>query len=366
LNYVNIIPILSHIASGLYMEKQKYNKVITASLWLLFTVISVAVSLFQNNIQLTFYSMLLAQLIIFFISTKGPAGEKLFLFLTYANSFCISIGARMYVMFFLGKSILFPVAEVVIIALMHLLLTVFLLPNYKKTKIFFQSGWSRINLILIFFFVQFINQYAFSINELSARSTVVDFLIFSVIFYSTLFFIFSAVSTAAEINKKTFENNELRNMAYIDVLTKLQNRTAYAKYIRKLTLERKIKKSVNLISVVMDIDGFKNINDINGHLEGDRILMEVGAFMRQYFDSFKCKVFRIGGDEFVMIAEEAQISVIIEQINAMNKEMLKKIGTNLSYGWAEIDFSISRPFDEAFKKADHMMYNNKQNNKATV
>ncbi len=368
MNYFGIaLTILSHIVAGIYLEKPKYNKVITTGIWLAFALCSVCLVLLQQNTQYVFYNMLLAQLITFFIATKGPAGEKTFLFLTYANTFCISIGARLYLMAFLGECAYLPILEIAMIMLMHILLCKFLLPTYKKAKIFFASGWLRINLILVFFLIQFINQYAFTIaDRQSAQNTILDFVMFSIIFYSTLFFIFSAVKDAAEINKKTFENNELKNKAYVDELTRMKNRTAYMKFAKKQTLEHRINKSGNFISVVMDIDGFKNINDIKGHNEGDKILRKTGTFMLKYFEPVNCKLFRVGGDEFVLILKGMESSEITTQMETMNARLFEKVGVTMSYGWSEIDFDTAKPFEEAFKKADKMMYDNKQKKKSNA
>ena len=368
MNYFGIImTVFSHMVAGIYMERPKYNKIITSGLWLLYAVFSISTVLLLDNVQYNFYGVLIAQFIIFFISAKGVAGEKIFLFLTYATTFCISIGVRLYVMAFFGEFKLLPFFEIATFAFMHILLYKFLLPIYQSAKIFFQSGWLKMNIVLTLFSLQFINQYAFNITDKqSAKDTIFDFVLFGTIFYFTLFFIFTAVKDAAEINKKIFENNELKNMAYSDELTKLKNRTAYMKYARKLVLEQRNQQRRNFISVVMDINGFKNINDIQGHTEGDRVLKEAGNLMSEYFGDFKCKIFRVGGDEFVLIAEDMSVSEITTQMESMNEKMLEKIGTTISFGWAEVKLGNAKPFDEAFKKADEMMYYNKQQRKVNV
>lgn len=349
------------------MERPKYNKFITAGCWLFFAIVSACIILLQPNIQVAFFWMLIAQFITFFATANGPAGEKIFLFLAYANSFCIVIGARLYLIAFCGMSAYISVCGALIIAVMHMLMNNSLLPIYRKAKIFFQSGWLQINLILTLFLIQFINRYAFGvIDKNSAQITVLDFVIYSILFYSTLFFIFAAVKDAAESNKKTYENYELKSMAYIDELTKLQNRTAYIKFTKKQTLKNRKSRIGSFICVVMDIDGFKSINDIKGHAEGDRILQETGAFMQENFRSFNYSIFRIGGDEFVLIAEDVKLSEIIIKMDNMNEKMLETIGTTMSYGWSEIAFSTAKPFDEAFEKADEMMYENKQKKKEKV
>jgi diguanylate cyclase (GGDEF)-like protein len=56
--------------------------------------------------------------------------------------------------------------------------------------------------------------------------------------------------------------------------------------------------------VLLDLDGFKAINERHGHLEGDRLLAEVGAALRDEVRA-EDSVFRQGGDEFAVIVPEA-------------------------------------------------------------
>lgn len=352
--------ILSHIVAPLYMAKSKYNKWITAFFWILYAAVSVCIVLTGKNEPLSFVGMLVAQLGIFFITAEGSVGEKLFLFLTYANSFCIFIGVGLFLTVFLGESMYTPVYKIGLIVLMNAVLYKNLIPIYQKARILFLSGWKKLNVILVLFFLQFLNQYAFGIvDNHGARGSVFDFVIFSAIFYSTLILIFSSVKDAAEINKKTLENYELKNMAYIDVLTKVKNRTAYMKYAKRQTLKHRENKDSRFICVVMDIDGFKSINDENGHSEGDKVLKNVGAIISEQFDDFICEIFRVGGDEFVLLTEHMELADIEEQMRIMNQRLLEIAGTTMSYGLSKVDFNNSKPFDAAFKNADKIMYENK-------
>jgi diguanylate cyclase (GGDEF)-like protein len=56
--------------------------------------------------------------------------------------------------------------------------------------------------------------------------------------------------------------------------------------------------------VLLDLDGFKQVNERHGHLEGDRLLAEIGAALRQDLRA-EDSVFRQGGDEFAVIVPEA-------------------------------------------------------------
>lgn len=63
--------------------------------------------------------------------------------------------------------------------------------------------------------------------------------------------------------------------------------------------------------VLLDLDGFKQINERHGHLEGDRLLTEVGAALRDELRG-EDSVFRQGGDEFAVIVEETDVEEAAE------------------------------------------------------
>ena len=56
--------------------------------------------------------------------------------------------------------------------------------------------------------------------------------------------------------------------------------------------------------MLLDLDGFKQVNERHGHLEGDRLLAEIGAALRDEIRA-EDSVFRQGGDEFAVIVPEA-------------------------------------------------------------
>lgn len=358
--------ILSHIVAALYIQKQKYSKLVTACSWSAYAIFSVCIMLFEKDVLYGFYTMLFMQFFIFYITSIGSAAEKTFLFLTYANSFCICIGVNLILSAFLQGNSYLQIYTITILVLMHIFLYKILVPIYRKSKIFFCSGWWKLNIILVFFLIQFLNQYAFSVVDiLSAKKLVFDFVVFSIIFYFTLILIFDSVKDTAEKNRKTYENDELKSIAYIDILTNMQNRSAYMKFTKRQLLNHRHNKGAGFLLVMLDIDGFKKINDTKGHAAGDEVLKCVGAVINKHALSFNCQSFRIGGDEFVLLFENRQISDVEKLMHKMNQELFNLNKITLSYGYSEVDFSNTKPFETAFKKADAIMYSNKQQNKTS-
>lgn len=145
-------------------------------------------------------------------------------------------------------------------------------------------------------------------------------------------------------------------LAYTDDLTGLYNRTAYN---RDMSVKnRKGKKNFCGI-LLFDVDNFKQINDTEGHLAGDAVLKMVGEMLADVFKKTYLKVYRIGGDEFAVIArggdEEELIGLMIE----LNEKLEAETDIRLSKGYAIVKDDAVRAFDDA----DDMLYADKASKK---
>lgn len=97
-------------------------------------------------------------------------------------------------------------------------------------------------------------------------------------------------------------NRRLRDQAMSDPLTRLPNRWAFEERLEQ-ALVRLGDEQGSLAVLFIDLDGFKPINDSFGHLAGDAVLREIGARL-QASARKNVVVARIGGDEFLMLAEQ--------------------------------------------------------------
>lgn len=97
------------------------------------------------------------------------------------------------------------------------------------------------------------------------------------------------------------QKKELNRLVNLDPLTGLFNRVSLASSIQGL---QKCSEAGNQISVLLiDIDFYKQYNDSYGHVKGDDVLKEIANLLRIHFTSEHCKVFRYGGDEFLILTE---------------------------------------------------------------
>ena len=104
---------------------------------------------------------------------------------------------------------------------------------------------------------------------------------------------------------------ELEHLTLTDPLTGLGNRRALERDLpRALRLSERIDVPVALL--FMDVDRFKQINDLNGHAVGDDTLRVLGAVLRSSSRAGTDVAYRVGGDEFVMslVADRAGAEVV--------------------------------------------------------
>lgn len=114
-------------------------------------------------------------------------------------------------------------------------------------------------------------------------------------------------------------------MANIDPLTGVGNRRALNQKIDSVTaIHRRSSSPASLL--ILDIDYFKKINDLHGHVMGDQILVEIADHIRRYTRATE-SVYRYGGEEFVVIAEQTGL------------EAAAVLGENLRYSIEQRVFS---------------------------
>ena len=118
--------------------------------------------------------------------------------------------------------------------------------------------------------------------------------------------VFANQATAALDSAARFE--EMRFLAEHDPLTRLYNRRAFNHRLRvEAARSRRYGKPFAL--VVLDVDGFKSINDRHGHMAGDSALARVADLLSHELRGPDA-AFRIGGDEFALILPEIELESI--------------------------------------------------------
>jgi diguanylate cyclase (GGDEF)-like protein len=105
--------------------------------------------------------------------------------------------------------------------------------------------------------------------------------------------------------RSELQGAELRWMSNIDKLTNLPNRRAFEEQFERLWTEG-LQAKTPLSAIVIDIDHFKKVNDLYGHLYGDDVLRRVANLLPQALRVQEDMVARFGGEEFVILLPNAQ------------------------------------------------------------
>ncbi|XAM52887.1 hypothetical protein TVTCOM_30010 [Terrisporobacter vanillatitrophus] len=177
------------------------------------------------------------------------------------------------------------------------------------------------------------------------------------IFFNNLLLIWGSVGISLVIHYIYLQEKLLR----YDNLTGVWNRMTSELYI----YNNFINKNRSFSLVYVDVNDFKLINDTYGHNEGDKALINIANFLKDYFKSIG-KVGRMGGDEFIIIIYKEngiQINSIIRDINIQlckyNIELNKPYKLTISTGYKKFYNDYSQIADY-IKDVDELMYINKQ------
>ena len=114
------------------------------------------------------------------------------------------------------------------------------------------------------------------------------------------------------ILKQQQEKQSFQKLAHYDILTGLINRTSFIKELSQAT-ERAVNQNAQLVVLVLGLDGFKDINDAQGHDIGDMVLKWVADKVK--IELAESDIFaRLGGDEFAILIEHPGKQLIIEPL----------------------------------------------------
>jgi diguanylate cyclase (GGDEF)-like protein len=157
---------------------------------------------------------------------------------------------------------------------------------------------------------------------------------------------------------------QMRHQAHHDALTGLPNRTQLLEHASALLNTETAPRRIAVLMV--DLDRFKEINDVLGHAAGDRLLAHIGPQMAKAVrggDIFA----RLGGDEFAAVLTEANASVAIDvaqRLLAMLDEPVEvdgvRFSVDASIGIAVADTSDGDDVSALLRQADIAMYTAKR------
>ena len=146
------------------------------------------------------------------------------------------------------------------------------------------------------------------------------------------------------------QQEQLLHLSYSDHLTQIYNRNKYMEVLKELRGETLKRTGVAYI----DLNGLKGVNDKQGHDAGDRLIHSAAAVISGVFGE---QVYRIGGDEFVLICPRIEKAEFDQKIADLLQDMKQSnISVSLGRVWREDRVDI----EEMLREADHLMYVEKE------
>ncbi|HXY62584.1 MAG TPA: sensor domain-containing diguanylate cyclase [Nitrospirota bacterium] len=186
----------------------------------------------------------------------------------------------------------------------------------------------------------------------------------------TLSHLISAGLEKAELFRKTLE------LSRVDELTGMLN---YRVLIEKLDDEvrRKLRTGRQFSFIMIDIDDFKRINDSYGHLEGSRLIAQMGPLLKAACRTGSTDTcFRYGGEEFSVLLAETDIGEAMAVAERVRKSVEEYPFTvkvahpqervTVSLGVATMDVDSMKPVSELIHEADIALYRSKSLGKNRV
>lgn len=172
--------------------------------------------------------------------------------------------------------------------------------------------------------------------------------------------------------KKEYED-KIEYIAYYDALTSLPNRKLFEERLESLIKKAEDEKTQGAV-LLIDIDNFKDINDLYGHEAGDEYLKAVGEKVLEYLENLNLKTFfaRVGGDEFAVILhglakKEEVIEICTKLLAIFESEIyIQNIERNI-FTSASIGVSFypddGKSVKEIFRNVDMALSSAKENGK---
>ena len=175
--------------------------------------------------------------------------------------------------------------------------------------------------------------------------------------------------TTKDITENKEHEQKLIHMAHYDMLTELPNRVLNSDRLRQAMIQAG-RRNEQIAVLYLDLDGFKEVNDLYGHAVGDKLLIALSAHMKEALREGDT-LSRLGGDEFVAILVGMNNTSIALPIIKRLLDAASQI-INVDDISVQVSASIGATFypqyddvdaDQLIRQADQAMYEAKQSGK---
>lgn len=164
------------------------------------------------------------------------------------------------------------------------------------------------------------------------------------------------------------DNEKLNELAITDNLTSIYNRRFIDNILNQRFLDLENNSNKELSIIFIDIDDFKLINDVHGHLIGDKVLIEFTQKLKSTIRS-NDTLGRWGGEEFIIILDrtnlESSKSIAEKLREGIENTIFTKI-KNLTASFGIASYEENDSVNNLIKKADYSLYKAKRDGKNRV
>jgi len=223
-------------------------------------------------------------------------------------------------------------------------------------------------LVVCLLYVEFFLQDKFSVAQ------VVGAVIMLMVIYSARYIL---LEWYQRVQRSEYEKNilikKLVQQAHYDALTGLFNRLSLTRFFEECvsSLSANNKK---LFMIVMDIDFFKQYNDVYGHVAGDKCLIKVSQCIEKSLRKESDSAFRFGGEEFVVLTvcdDISQVKAISQRIqqNIAHAHILHKgsdVSSVLTISQGIAQWKQGMALEALVEQADQQLYKAKKNGRNCV
>ncbi|MEA1974792.1 MAG: GGDEF domain-containing protein, partial [Bacillota bacterium] len=154
--------------------------------------------------------------------------------------------------------------------------------------------------------------------------------------------------------------SEMDKIVYFDELTGAYNRNKFYECINQ-EIARSKRYNIDFSIIMYDIDHFKRINDIYGHIAGDLVLKELTNLVKESIRINDC-LFRFGGDEFVILLlnvglEDAKKVAEKIRVNTENADVFVE---NITLSLGVVEYMENENEEGILNRVDSMLYKSKE------
>lgn len=205
---------------------------------------------------------------------------------------------------------------------------------------------------------QFIHDQMIRLEHTNTRTMM----IVAGLFAFSLLIMLTNYSYMSRKNRKSEEAlGHVQNIAYTDPLTGVKSKNAYVEKEKELNRNIENGSADEFAVVLCDVNGLKYVNDTFGHKAGDEYIKSASRMVCELFQH--SPVFRIGGDEFVVILSGLDFErreEILEELNRRSVSNIEEGEVVIAAGCARYESGKDRNVHDIFERADSLMYENKR------